>query len=778
VPFRFNPFTDKLDLVETNLIPPVARFPITPYVVGPVGVAGYQTIQSALDAAHAASGGSVYVQPGIYTESLVLYGDTEVVGTPANSDLKTSGNTTRIVGVHTPPVTGSFTFANVSLESATDIFSSSAAGTIPLFLLNVAVTITNGFTFNLPNWTGTLITYNVGDNSTNNGMVNNSGGSVCFFISATHGAGTGQTMVTSGPVIMQEIDLKCPWDAQTGTFIQCDYLIFEKNVTCSNNSTGSFYNCRFSPGSSAALTMSSSSAISLIDCMIDSSSNPCIQGSGIGTLTLNDISFVNNKSIANTLTVATTGGTFPSGNLGSSGYVWTSNGPKTCPTFQPNAGTTYYSITPYIVGSDSHAQYTTISSAITQAVSDGASNTVQKNIYIKPGTYTESVALQPGINLIGFDEPANAQSNTLDGGPYLQTSVQIVGTVSLTGTSPQCKIQNLTLLPGSGSHAITSAVSASLEISSCYILTVGASDNIFNLTAGLSQIRVKDCFIQGSSKLINTANLTTYISFYDCDILTSADSTPGSSALGAAFNIAANNCRLTTNAANFTCANCVLSLEMNYCDIASSNSYLITAPASSGNISQAWYEHCILACSTGSNNLFNITSTSDAVPQLFYCDFTTQTDVTTTGGGGVNKINCTGSSGTFVINQLYKYYSGSSEFKGMASVHTTDATVTVLVSVAVNELESVTLTGNITGAQSNHTNAIGGDFLITARRASGGNVTLVGSPVTNVNSSSAATFAGTVDTGTQTVRITITGVAATVYNWVSTYEYQKVLTNA
>jgi hypothetical protein len=122
-------------------------------------------------------------------------------------------------------------------------------------------------------------------------------------------------------------------------------------------------------------------------------------------------------------------------------------------------------------------------------------------------------------------------------------------------------------------------------------------------------------------------------------------------------------------------------------------------------------------------------------------------------------------------------FSGSSSVRQVAGVQTTNATPTVLVSILLNESESITLSGTIIGAQSNHSNAVGGTFSITARRASGGNVTLIGSVVTNVESSSAATFTCAVDTGTQTVRVLVTGVAATTYNWAANYTYQLVLTN-
>ena len=66
------------------------------------------------------------MQPGTYTENLTLYGDTQVVGVPGNPDSGTAGNSVIISGVHTPPTTGSFVFANVRLASATDIFNSAA----------------------------------------------------------------------------------------------------------------------------------------------------------------------------------------------------------------------------------------------------------------------------------------------------------------------------------------------------------------------------------------------------------------------------------------------------------------------------------------------------------------------------------------------------------------------------------------------------------------------------------------------------------------------------
>lgn len=294
-----NPGTSTLTITPT-----AGGYPITPYVVGPLGIAGYQTIQAGLNAANAAGGGSVYVMPGTYNESLTLFGNTDVVGNPGNSDAATSGNSVIINGVHTPPTTGSFTFANVQLQSATHIFNSAAAGSAELILINVSCAITNGYTFNLPNWTGPLVTYNLGEASVNNGMVNNNGGAICFFISATHGAGTLNSMITSGTVFMQEVDLKCPWTANTGTAITCDYCIFSQPVTLAGTSSGLFDWSRFSTGSSAAIVMSSSGAIKLMNSVIDTSANPAISGAGAGTISTSACTFTQNSNWAGTLSAS------------------------------------------------------------------------------------------------------------------------------------------------------------------------------------------------------------------------------------------------------------------------------------------------------------------------------------------------------------------------------------------------------------------------------------------------------------------------------------------
>lgn len=111
-------------------------------------------------------------------------------------------------------------------------------------------------------------------------------------------------------------------------------------------------------------------------------------------------------------------------------------------------------------------------------------------------------------------------------------------------------------------------------------------------------------------------------------------------------------------------------------------------------------------------------------------------------------------------------------------VQTTDATETVLVSIALTEGEMLTVTSTINGFQNDFTDALGGTCVITAYRPTGGNVTQIGEELLNINCTSTATLTAGVDTGTQTLRISVIGVAAETWNWVSCHQYMFTKTNA
>lgn len=167
------------------------RYPITPYTVGPAGLAAYQTIQSASDAANMAGGGLVYIQePGHYTENLITYAGVDIEGAPSS--------TVSIIGVHTPPVTGNIQFTNITFISATDVFNTMDSNT----LVNVTCVecnfqVENGYTFNTPNLNASMISiYNCScAGSVNDGFLSGSIQGISLIMdSSSIGAGSSKTL--------------------------------------------------------------------------------------------------------------------------------------------------------------------------------------------------------------------------------------------------------------------------------------------------------------------------------------------------------------------------------------------------------------------------------------------------------------------------------------------------------------------------------------------------------------------------------------------------------
>jgi hypothetical protein len=124
------------------------------------------------------------------------------------------------------------------------------------------------------------------------------------------------------------------------------------------------------------------------------------------------------------------------------------------------------SISPYIVGSG-EGDYATITEAIAAAVADGASAANRKNIYLKPGTYTENLSLADGINLVGF----NANAITLGVNDITNTNaVEIVGNITIDPLAV-CSMSCLSLtISGFG---IVSFGLSTLQIVNCLISSTG-----------------------------------------------------------------------------------------------------------------------------------------------------------------------------------------------------------------------------------------------------------------------------------------------------------------
>lgn len=147
-----------------------------------------------------------------------------------------------------------------------------------------------------------------------------------------------------------------------------------------------------------------------------------------------------------------------------------------------------YSLTPYIVGSDNNSQYSTISSAITQAVSDGASSTTPKVIYVKPGTYSGNITLSDGIYITGQIISGNSFND------WSQVAAQIVPRPCLVSISG-----NVTYSQGSTSTVISAGfigIQFTYDTAANYVFNF--SDTVAG-AAAFSRLWLINCTWTGSS---------------------------------------------------------------------------------------------------------------------------------------------------------------------------------------------------------------------------------------------------------------------------------------
>lgn len=368
----------------------VSGFPITPFVVGPTGQAGYQTIQAAINAAHASGGGTVYIQPGTYAENLTLYdrvnltafaGSLGDIGYYVNSNYQCSVvvNGTYTLDTSAAPDPTFNTCENIQFSPPTGnviTFNSNAAGIIAstLDLINCtligtevgkAIIAAGGFPIiNLYSCTldettndtidlltlpfvvsGEFLTLNALNTyfgvNTQSACVIPDGSDIHFYLtSCFYGS---MLDLSSNPTGFFSIDSRNTIFSYTGSdtnplfnFANCagsvtavggQYLggsggfassqvvapdsffeiinvYFTNTLILGNECKDNYIGCTFFTSTSPAVTMNSSSNVALINCCVKSTANPVITGAGSGTLTIGNITFLGNSTLAGTLTIA------------------------------------------------------------------------------------------------------------------------------------------------------------------------------------------------------------------------------------------------------------------------------------------------------------------------------------------------------------------------------------------------------------------------------------------------------------------------------------------
>lgn len=433
--------------------------PISKYVVDVNGGASinYTTIQSAIDAANAAGvDATVYVRPGTYTENLTLYDGIDVVGSIY------SGVT--ITGTHTPPASGTFTFQNCTLTSATDIFTSAAAGTTTLSVHGCIINCTNGYVYDLVNWTGTLVIDDCGDASTANGIINNTGGATIRIIDSDVGAGANTYTMSGGTVFIDGSVIDVAGTFGGAATVEISDTDINGTVTTADTAAVNIMDTEIATGVNSAISHGSAGILTLSNITIDSTNAAVIAGAGAGFVDMGHIDYRNFNAAAATIRQR---------------FIASTN-----------------RITPYIVGPTGN--FDTIQAAIDAASFGGAT---ERLIYVQSGGYVEDLTFYDEIHICG----ACAQN------------VRITGTHT-PPASGDLFIQNCRLVSLGAESFFNSAVAGTtnIEIDQCDIYI--ENGYVFNLPNWTGSLVIDDCSDVGvGNGIINNTGGAT-INIIDSDI--------------------------------------------------------------------------------------------------------------------------------------------------------------------------------------------------------------------------------------------------------------------
>ena len=294
-------------------------FPITPYVVGPAGQAGYQTIQSAINAANAAGGGIVYVQPGRYYEDLIMYGGVSIVGSVQPDVLYNSDSVSIIQGTVQIPESGYCSFSYLQFNSDQYVFFIPTSSDASISVQNCSSQLVqHGNTFVLSDFTGNLYINNLTTgNGASDGVVRvaaPNGGFYTILIensffqvnetSSFYCKDNGYLYIYNTYAL---VPFEFPFDMGVISnavryFFMNSYILY---INASDQANGQCFNCIFDSRSNSAITLGMTSFSTLINCSINSNSSyNAIEGNPSSNLRIANLSFTgSNSTINNSLTI-------------------------------------------------------------------------------------------------------------------------------------------------------------------------------------------------------------------------------------------------------------------------------------------------------------------------------------------------------------------------------------------------------------------------------------------------------------------------------------------
>jgi len=317
----------------------IAYYSLTPYIVGADVHSQYTTIASAIAAASGAGGGNVYIKPGTYTENLTLQPNVNLIG---------FGDSVTIVGKTTYTGIGTVFITGVILQTNSDFLLSVTGNSASVVRLNYCfLNATNNNAIQHTSSSASSIIWF--DNCQGTLGLN----TLTWFVSTATGtivfsncnlrneiASNIQSSVSIATIQIRNSYMPIPLlTSSTGGYIieNCDIstdVSSAVNLTVRGTGICSLFNCSLGAGNNPCIDIGSGTTVNCYSCQLKSTNTNAIAGSG--TLNYGDLTFISSsKQFQNTLTVALAGAT-PSN--ATSGFVWTSTGVNTTPTWQASSG--------------------------------------------------------------------------------------------------------------------------------------------------------------------------------------------------------------------------------------------------------------------------------------------------------------------------------------------------------------------------------------------------------------------------------------------------------
>lgn len=446
----------------------LAYYSLTPFIVGQVGdvhaqFTGATAIQDAIDAAVAPA--NVIIKSGTYIVNLNLKPGVDIVSLSQDTIIKGRCRLT---------IAGSVTFYGITLETNGDYcLECTGSGVCFLSLVSCFIDMPDHVGVNNANTNAaTQISIEETDSDSHGSFplwTQTGPGLIFLRMCYSGGASTTTAATTSAGTVN----------------IWWSFINFP--LITSGTTNLNLYFAILIPGSDLGLTLAGSGAHTIEESeiagqvIINSPCNASISQTtvnttqtnsitGTGRLDHSNITFLGTTSTMN----VTTQNLLPVNTSGAtSGFVWTSTGPNTSPTWQVN-GSGYSPANIVVSPIAGQGQFTTISAAVAAASSGD-------NIFIREGTYTENVAVTVA-NLSFSALPGSANVGTVN--VLGQWSFSLAGSLSISNMNLQTN--------GSFILNISGANASLVYLNNCFLNCTNSTGISYSCSNAASFIEIND----------------------------------------------------------------------------------------------------------------------------------------------------------------------------------------------------------------------------------------------------------------------------------------------